>query len=297
MGLTTFPKPPGLKYTDMAIYIDAHIPDIIVPGQNVDIETKVYQYLYHIYFALSCKAHYFKNMSDYDGYALYAASQTYLTIRDRWQHQGEWRGDKQVAPIKSSLNYIKKLLYPFKVNYQQAEFMMILNPEENSKQETEEVSQDLRDSIQADYNWGLSEALDECFEAIPRTIKKVLKTTPYRRDRLMMQRLYISCLLSLSSNITLSKSAVNTINRSVDENIALIKQLDLNGRRPESIVLWHLNKVYNDYVKVLIARIKRELDKEIADTRASFELSESTIDDILNSAYATYDTQNEPGEY
>lgn len=297
MGLTTFPKPPNMKYTDMAIYIDKHIPDIVVPGENPEVETLIYQYLYHLYFALSCKAHYFKNMHDYDGYALYAASQTYLTLRDRWQHQGEMKGDKEIAPIKSSLNYVKTLLYPFKVNYQQAEFMEIINPEENPKQGTTEMDYYIRESVQADYNWGLSEAFLECVDEIPRIARKVLRTTPYRKNPIMMRNLYISCLLSLVSSLTLSKGALNAVARSSDETTTLIKQIDINGRKPEAIVLWHLNKNYTDYVKVLLARIKKEIDMNFMDTKQSFELSETTIDDILSSAYATYDTKNEVGDY
>ena len=297
MGLITFPKPPNIRYTQMAMYIDEHIPDIAVPGENTEVESLVYQYLYHLYFALSCKLHYFKNMRDYDGYALYAAAQTYMTLRDRWQHQGEKKGDKTIVPIKSSLNYVKTLLYPFKVNYQQAEFMTVINPEENPKQDTTEMDYYLRESVQADYNWGMTEAFLARVDEIPGIVKRIIMTTPYRKNPGMVRKLYISCLLSFISSITLSKGALNAISRSSDETTTLIKQLDINGRRPESIVLWHLDKSFTDYIKVLLARIKKTVDTDFANVKHLFELKETTIDDILNSAYATYDTKNEPGDH
>ena len=42
----TFKRPPGLKYTDMAIYIDKNLPLIKEPFENPDIEAKIYEYLY-----------------------------------------------------------------------------------------------------------------------------------------------------------------------------------------------------------------------------------------------------------
>lgn len=297
MGLTTFPKPPRMKYTDMAIYIDKHISEVTNPGENPDVETLIYQYLYHLYYALSCKAHYFKKMQDYDSYALYAAAQTFLTLRDRWQHKGEIRGDKKVEPIKSSLNYVKTLLYPFKVNYQQAEFMVVMDPEKNTKQDTFELERNLRASIQSDYNWGLEDAFTDCIEQIPRIAWKVVHTTPYRRNRLMCHCLYISCLLSLISSITLSQKATAAVDKSSDGTTALIKQMDLNNRRPEATVLWHLSPLYTDYVKVLVARIKQKVDDVFTNTKQSFELTETVIDDILNSAYATYEAKNEAGDF
>ena len=43
-------KPAGMKYTEMCIYIDNHIIDIVNPGENPEIEDTVYNYLWLFYF-------------------------------------------------------------------------------------------------------------------------------------------------------------------------------------------------------------------------------------------------------
>lgn len=38
-------KDPNLRYTDLCIYIDKNIPNIVEPGEHPDIENTVYNYL------------------------------------------------------------------------------------------------------------------------------------------------------------------------------------------------------------------------------------------------------------
>ena len=44
-----YKKPSGMKYTDMCMYVDAHIVDIINPGENPEIEDKVYNSIFSCY--------------------------------------------------------------------------------------------------------------------------------------------------------------------------------------------------------------------------------------------------------
>lgn len=286
-----FVKPQNLKYTDMAIYIDAHVKDIVNPGENPEIENLIYEYLYHIFFALSCKAHYFKKMEDYDQYSLYAATQVYVTLRDRKQNEGEFKRDKVVAPIKSSLNYVKTLLYPLKVNYQQANFLTKFNPEENTKQDTAILMNDLQESVRSDYSYGLSEAYQNAMSYIPQMIKEVIATTPFKNDPVMSKKLLCSCLLTLSNQITLSANARNLVDKSGKEE-AFTKQFTLNEKKFGKILLWHLPQGFESYISILIARAKRSIGKALESTKTDFYLPDDVVNDILASAYATYDASN-----
>lgn len=49
----TFNKPANLKYTDLAIYIDANAYKIKNTGEYPGVESKIYEYLYHLIYALS----------------------------------------------------------------------------------------------------------------------------------------------------------------------------------------------------------------------------------------------------
>lgn len=38
-------KDSNMKYTEMCMYIDAHVKDIQNPGENPEIENRIYNYL------------------------------------------------------------------------------------------------------------------------------------------------------------------------------------------------------------------------------------------------------------
>jgi hypothetical protein len=63
----------------------------------------LYLYIWNLCNVLAFKWKYFRSAKDYDDFALFAASKIF-----------ERYFDKNLPVIKSSLNYIKKVLYPFK---------------------------------------------------------------------------------------------------------------------------------------------------------------------------------------
>ena len=84
----------------MAIWIDenAYVED-------VDQE-KLYQYIWHLCNILALKWRYFRVSSNYEEFAIFAANKVF-----------ERYINKNLPRIKSSLNYIKKVLYPYKAQY------------------------------------------------------------------------------------------------------------------------------------------------------------------------------------
>ena len=46
----TYNKPKGLRYVDMCIYIDKYMPYVVEEGKYPEIESKIYEYIYHIVF-------------------------------------------------------------------------------------------------------------------------------------------------------------------------------------------------------------------------------------------------------
>ena len=59
-----------MKYTDLAIYIDANMQYIKNNGEYPHIESNIFEYIYHIVYALSLKAGYFRDFADYDEFSL-----------------------------------------------------------------------------------------------------------------------------------------------------------------------------------------------------------------------------------
>ena len=96
----------------MAIYIDEHRAD---PVRNDDL---IYQYLYHLVYMLARKRCFFHRPVQYDDFSLYAATKVFLRIFDKRC----FADPPTLTPVKSCLNYIKRVLYPYKVSWEQSTF-------------------------------------------------------------------------------------------------------------------------------------------------------------------------------
>jgi hypothetical protein len=70
-----------MKFTDMCIYIDENVKHIANPGENPDVENKIYNYLWLLVKALAIKKCMFNNFQDYDPYAFYAANRLFFALR------------------------------------------------------------------------------------------------------------------------------------------------------------------------------------------------------------------------
>lgn len=285
-----FHKEPNMKYTDMCIYIDANLDKIINTGENPQIENKIYEYLYHILYALACKQHFFPNFEDYELFALYGASELYISMRNKQRNAGKIIRGKEVVPIKSCLNFIKSVLFPLKVNYTRQNFATVFNPEID--QDTNIIAENLKEGIRSEYRHEFESYLREVMMYLPSYINKVLNQTPYKNDKLMLKKLYISCQLTFLSDITIPNKLKNKLNKyqkNGDEN----KLFNIYKLNPEEVILWHLPDHIKDYVRILVTKIKHIITDEINQTRNYNELSDEIVDSIMKSAYSNYEDKEE----
>ena len=231
--MATFQKDPKMKYTDLCIYIDANMSKVVNNGEFPDIENKIVEYLYHILYALACKKSFFKRYEDYDNFALYGAAELYISMRNRFLNLGKVVRGKEVVPIKSCLNFIKSVLFPLKVNYQKQFYATVLNPDIDDR--IYGYDEEMRSEVRQQYQISLVQALEEILKDLPRHIYKLLNDSPYRNDPLMIKRLYISCLLTFISDITIP----NKLRNKLDKKIAVLTNEDFSTiyRQNESEVL------------------------------------------------------------
>lgn len=281
----TFNRRPGLKYTTMAIYIDEHMHEVVNVGEHPDVESTIFEYLYHIIYALSYKAMFFKKFEDYDTFALVSASQLYISMLKKWKNKGQIVRGKEVVPVKSCLNFIKSVLFPLKINYQKDNFVDILNPELN--QDTSVLTEDIRNNIQTQYRGSLESSLEDLIKSLPNLAWKVILNTPYKKNKLLCKKLYLSCILSLINNICLSNKKKNKLAKKikrdvVDTNTMLSLYQDKNDN--DEVLLWHLDETFHDYVLLLTRKIKQLTSKELEDNIHAFDLDENIIDFIMNSS-------------
>lgn len=291
----TFNKPYNLKYTDMCIYVDKNMPLTVDVGKYPEIESKIFEYLYHVVYALAHKAVFFKNFDDYDGFALYSAGELYMNMRKKLQAAGTQIRGKTVVPVKSCLNYIKAVLFPFKVNYQNQTFTSIYNPEIG--QDTSVIESYIKDSVRIKYTGDLDDCYKKTLKDMPIFLKEILNNTPYKKDPLMIKKLRISCTLTLINDITLSTKVQNKINKKLARLDASYTSAYVEAYRNNAsdVILWHLDKGLGDYVKILVKKLKNKFSEELEEELHQNDLSENLIDCVINSARESFLNNNNGG--
>lgn len=269
--MPTYKKDPRIKYVDMAIFIDNDIYK-----EDCD-ETKCFEYMYHLFYVLAVKKKMFLTAFDYDSYALYGATQ--LLIRYRKNRDK----NSKLKPIKSCLNYIKRVLYPFKVNYQKTSFGQIFPIEDIETGDLTGMSDERinavrgynRELLQFEYQYYLTQ--------INSTIKEVLKESPYINDPVTFRNLHLSCLLTLLKTITLSNKNKKRIENKEDKDLPVLILMDkiYEEESKDNVVVYHLDKSMGNYVRTLVNRCKHEIAKDLSTIIGSHELPDDIIEDIL----------------
>ena len=259
-------KDANLKYTDLCIYIDENIPNIVNPGEHPEIENKIYNYLWLLVKALAIKKCMFKNFQDYDSYSFYAANRLFFALRKNYWNQGKTIKGKEIRPIKSCLNYTKALLYPMKIEYQNEEYREVISEEFVSKKFDayvfkEKLRADARNS--QDINKNFKMYLKSSFSNIDKTLDKVLQKSPFAPNTEDFKKLKISILLN----------AINSLKQK--------KKLD--SELP-TIILWKLPKSMGSYVRILLKEFYTEIKLEIMDCHQITYMDDNTVDNLLRNA-------------
>ena len=266
-----YKKDPKIKYWEMAKYIDDHV------REKDCNEQLIFEYMYHLFYVLSVKAKMFKCGADYDNYALYGATQLFVRYRKE-------DVNPNLKPIKSSLNYIKRILYPLRVDYQQDNFSerftqesLVNGPEGlqyDTAQKARSMNSDLRE-IDCTY----------CLTQMNYTLKQILKSTPYCEDKVMTHRLYLSCMLSLLKSLTISNKNQLRVDNKLNRKLPVDNLLDQIYAQEcqDDVVLFHLDKSMRNYIDTLVKRVKHSMAKDLRYIIGSYELSDENLRDILAS--------------
>lgn len=290
----TFNKPANLKYTDLAIYIDANAFKIKNEGEYPEVEAKIYEYLYHILYALACKAGYFRQFDDYDYYACYGAGEIFMAMRKKLLNEGKEIRGKKVVPIKSSLNFIKATMFPLKINYQKDYFGEIIDPAIHSN--TEVLKENLTEAIQQQYRPSMIETYYETANEIPGLIRKVIKKTPFRNHKDLCQKLYLSITLTLLNDLTVPTKLYKKLTKTLENNPSKKATKKLIGSYVNNIepaLLWHLDAGFQNYVRILTIKVKSLISRSFENNAHSGELSDELLDRLMRTAYENYDVKGD----
>ena len=205
----------------------------------------------------------FESFQDYDPYSFYAAERLFFAIRKNYLNQGKIIKGKEIRPIKSCLNYTKKLLYPMKIEYQRQSYQTIITEEWVSKkfdamQFKEQLKEDARQSHQVDKQFWVyaKDTLTHCGNLADR----VLERSPFVNGSSDYRHLKMSLLLNCYYGLR-------------NKN-----KLDIN---PTTVMLWKLPKSMSSYVKLLLKEFYIEIKREIVDCYDQVNISEELLEKII----------------
>ena len=244
-----FKKPEDIRYVDMAKYVDEN-----AYKEDKD-ESLIYEYIFHLSRMVSLKRKLFVKWGELDDFSLYLTGY----VMRRYQNKKQFRANNRMTKIKSVLNYIKRVAYPVKVRYQ------------NEVYATKKVALDsidvcnvhnFRDSIINSSKGCYIQEFDLYLNDIPGVIWEYVKKTPYRG--VTLKNVYISCLLTLMSGMTLS----NTQQRRLDSlktrvEISDSAECKMYEKEREYVILYHLSDTMRDYIRVLCSRIRNIIIEDL----------------------------------
>ena len=250
--MTTYKKPKDVTYTEMCIYIDENIYK-----EKFD-ENLIYEYLYHIMVMLARNSYYFKTQEQYDYFGIYAATRLYMRLTDPRQFEE----NSKLQKVKSVLNFAKSILYPLKVTFQKEFFFQEVQQEENEKgyyNFQDRVSEVLYDLEKVEFSTYLMD--------IDKTIRNHIKNTQFYNDKKVWKNLYLSCLLTFLSMITLDKTSKKYLSNRCKNNLYIYKATKrLFERQKENcVILYNLDNEFHDYVFVLVNEVFHQITNDLSD--------------------------------
>lgn len=141
----------------------------------------------------------FQNFDDYDGYAFYSASRLFFAFKNNLKNGGSVVKGKVIKPIKSCLNYTKRLLYPMKIEYQRQAYAQDFYMETiNDKFDSFAFTEKLKNAAQEDFftSTDYKAMVIDTFKSIHTILEQVLQDSPFKPGSLDYKHLRISILLT-----------------------------------------------------------------------------------------------------
>ena len=278
-----FKKPKDVRYVDMCIYIDEKLKQ-----QNISEEESslIYEYLYHIIYMLSVKNKYFNKEVYYDEFAITLATDVFhrLFTNPKLNELDE-NGQPKLTKIKGCLNYIKAILYGRKVTFEQQNYsqkyidMEYINSDVSCTNITSYSYS--RDNMQ--FNLGLDMSM--YLDTLSKTIKHFLYTnSPYKKDKLLMKNIYISCIISILKSILFTINDEGGIKNKYTKPDAKFRYLckEYKQNRDNCVTLYHLPHKYKDYITLLVRQLYTLIGKDIQELcSTSISIPEDVLMNIL----------------
>lgn len=265
-----YPKPKDMKYTDMSIYFDKNF------WSDDTNEELCYKYLYLIFDMLAHIRNMFHLHKDYENFCLYCATTLYMRFLKRKRNGKE--------KIKSVLNYAKSIIGHLKDSYLEQEYAssVIRCNDEDSKIDITQMQEYLREPVRGQYSKQIDNAIQDAFKELPEIIRQTVKNTPYKKDKIVLRNIEISCILTLFKSFKLNTKAQEKLskNQRLDRLGALFSE-----ERKTSLTLFRLDDSMTDTISFLCNKIRKIISEEIMCVIQENTIPNEVVDSILTTAW------------
>lgn len=274
----TYNKPHNITYTQMAVWVDENC-------YNEDCDDlKLYEYLYHLVYMLAREGRYFNQSHYYDEFSLFGASRLFLRLKNNRQFEFDNNGNPKLKQVKSILNYIKTVIYPYKVDFEQENYCS--NTEDNLIIYTDSCDLGTHLSDEADVFKRIDFSLT--LDNIAFIAKSYLARIPKKKNSAEWLNIYISCLLTLINSLTLTRIDKKNYIKYGDKRPEMIDSI-YKGLKNDEPVLYHLDDSYSNYIKILVNEIRHAVAKELSIELNTYVSVETTMKNIIISSLENED--------
>lgn len=275
----TYTKPAGVTYTQMAMYIDEHI------YQETKDEEKLYTYMYHLAIMLATQGAYYSRAEDYDQFGLYCATKLYLRYTNQKQFEFNDDGSPKMKRIKSVLNYIKRVIYPYKIDFE-SEFNIDSKEADVIQLGGFDLGEHMVEQTSLFDTMSYSYTLGEISSIVGSHLKKI----PHKQHSAEWMNIYLSCMLTLLSSMTLSNYQTKEFKKLKLPKYENLERLYTQLRYEEPI-LFHLDPSMSTYIKVLVTELRHVIAAELSWKGDFYISAEESMKNLICNAMELEDNQ------
>lgn len=257
-----FAKPSNMRYVDLCIYIDK---TFYTPERD---DSKCFEYMCILAYMLANKANYFTSTDDYTAYACFLAQSTYQRM-----------ANPNKVKIKSVLNYMRSIMYFRKVSYLRDSFSEVIDPEYNKEWNSDLYIEKETKRLESKNHYLLQELIFDILQSIPQVIKDNIPEV-YKRNKLTFRRLYLSCLISFLSQITLNKDREDYYEAKQETVTTFNDSEYLNKHRGDNLRYWRISSDLEPVVKIVLNKTKHSLIQDIYETMDEFKIDQDELEDL-----------------
>ena len=223
---------------------------------------------------------FFKHSYLYDRFGLYIATRMYLRLFNPKQYELKEDGTPKMVKLKSVLNYMRAMLFGAKCDFEQLEYTQILSKEEESSDVC--IISDIDTIIQDSLNDIESCEFSIYLQTLPLTIKKFIDKLSFKFNKVQLNNIYLSCILTLLSHITINNKDKKRLSKTRNVELSQVEYLyKFESREP---VLFHLDASLAPLINVLVNELKQLIAKELCYKTKTTITSKDNIKNILLSS-------------